>query len=161
MKKFLYWFVQNNTAFFFYCSSGLLYHASVSGFSCEVSTCCGLISCIPIFDLGFRGDDDFLGGRSRGGRGGGPVDRRGGGPPPPGAGRYRDAAPPPPRAGSMDFREPSEGWKDMWILAMVFATVSFLKQSNFTVSTLITKLMLHHRKQSSLQISKRDGYIFF
>ncbi|XP_048839174.1 eukaryotic translation initiation factor 4H-like isoform X1 [Brienomyrus brachyistius] len=49
---------------------------------------------------GFR-DDDFMGGRGRGG--GRPGDRRG--PGSGGMGRYRDG---PPRGGSADFREPSE-----------------------------------------------------
>lgn len=50
---------------------------------------------------GFR-DDDYMGGRSRGGSSR-PSDRRGGGG---GMGRFRDA---PPRGGTTDFREPSEG----------------------------------------------------
>ncbi|XP_055022609.1 eukaryotic translation initiation factor 4H isoform X2 [Boleophthalmus pectinirostris] len=50
---------------------------------------------------GFRsGDDDYMGGRGRGGR---PGDRRGGGG---GMGRYRDG--PPRGAPPTDFREPSE-----------------------------------------------------
>lgn len=81
------------------------------------------------FCLGFK-DDDFLGGRGRGGRGGpggpgGPGDRRG--PPPAAAGRYRDA-PPPPRGGSMDFREPSEGWKDIPFLTVLLIRGPFIKQ---------------------------------
>ncbi|XP_036936980.1 eukaryotic translation initiation factor 4H isoform X3 [Acanthopagrus latus] len=52
---------------------------------------------------GFR-DDDYMGGRSRGGGGSRPGDRRGGGGGA-GAGRYRDG---PPRGGATDFREPSE-----------------------------------------------------
>ncbi|XP_041850914.1 eukaryotic translation initiation factor 4H isoform X3 [Melanotaenia boesemani] len=51
---------------------------------------------------GFR-DDDYMGGRSRGG-GGRPGDRRGGGGGG-GMGRFRDG---PPRGGTTDFREPSE-----------------------------------------------------
>ncbi|KAE8625098.1 hypothetical protein XENTR_v10006156 [Xenopus tropicalis] len=55
------------------------------------------------FNSGYK-DDDFLGGRGRGGRSGPPGDRRG--PPPAGGGpgRYRDA----PRGGSADFREPTD-----------------------------------------------------
>lgn len=51
--------------------------------------------------IGYR-DDDYMGGRSRGGGTGAgrPSDRRGAGP-----GRYREG---PPRGGT-DFREPSEG----------------------------------------------------
>lgn len=51
---------------------------------------------------GFR-DDDFMGGRSRGG--GRPGDRRGAGGGGGGMGRYRDG----PRGGPTDFREPSDG----------------------------------------------------
>ncbi|KAM9318377.1 eukaryotic translation initiation factor 4H isoform 3-T3 [Pholidichthys leucotaenia] len=51
-------------------------------------------------DRGYR-DDDYMGGRSRGG--GRPGDRRGGSSG--GMGRYRDG---PPRGGTTDFREPSE-----------------------------------------------------
>ncbi|XP_042270190.1 eukaryotic translation initiation factor 4H isoform X2 [Thunnus albacares] len=51
---------------------------------------------------GFR-DDDYMGGRSRGG-GSRPGDRRGGGGGG-GMGRFRDG---PPRGGTTDFREPSE-----------------------------------------------------
>ncbi|XP_070761759.1 eukaryotic translation initiation factor 4H isoform X2 [Enoplosus armatus] len=53
---------------------------------------------------GFR-EDDYMGGRSRGGPGGGsrPGDRRGGGAGV--GGRFRDG---PPRGGATDFREPSE-----------------------------------------------------
>ncbi|XP_051255672.1 eukaryotic translation initiation factor 4H isoform X3 [Dicentrarchus labrax] len=55
---------------------------------------------------GFR-DDDFMGGRSRGGGSGGrPSERRGAGAGA-GPGRFRDG-PPPPRGGGTDFREPSE-----------------------------------------------------
>lgn len=57
-----------------------------------------LLTCLS---AGFR-DDDYMGGRSRGG-GSRPSDRRGGGA---GMGRYRDG---PPRGGTTDFREPSEG----------------------------------------------------
>lgn len=54
-------------------------------------------------DIGFR-DDDFMGGRSRGG--GRPGDRRGaGGGGGGGMGRFRDG----PRGGQTDFREPSDG----------------------------------------------------
>ncbi|KAL0173655.1 hypothetical protein M9458_029623, partial [Cirrhinus mrigala] len=48
-------------------------------------------------------EDDFMGGRSRGG--GRPGDRRGGGAGGGGMGRYRDG---PPRGGQTDFREPSD-----------------------------------------------------
>ncbi|XP_023817447.1 eukaryotic translation initiation factor 4H isoform X4 [Oryzias latipes] len=51
---------------------------------------------------GFR-DDDYMGGRSRGGGSSRPSDRRGGGV---GMGRFREG--PPPRGGTTDFREPSE-----------------------------------------------------
>ncbi|XP_061639030.1 eukaryotic translation initiation factor 4H isoform X3 [Phyllopteryx taeniolatus] len=51
---------------------------------------------------GYR-DDDYSGGRSRGGGRGG--DRRGGGAGGGGMGRFRDG---PPRAGMTDFREPSD-----------------------------------------------------
>ncbi|XP_065137906.1 eukaryotic translation initiation factor 4H isoform X1 [Paramisgurnus dabryanus] len=55
-------------------------------------------------EMGFR-DDDFMGGRSRGG--GRPGDRRGGaGGGGGGMGRFRDG--PPPRGGQTDFREPSD-----------------------------------------------------
>ncbi|XP_053736664.1 eukaryotic translation initiation factor 4H isoform X1 [Synchiropus splendidus] len=52
---------------------------------------------------GYR-DDDYMGGRNRGGPGR-PGDRRGGGGGGGGMGRFRDG---PPRGGSSDFREPSE-----------------------------------------------------
>lgn len=62
------------------------------------------------FSAGFR-DDDFMGGRGRGG--GRPGDRRGGGGGVGGGagagggmGRYKDG---PPRVGQTDFREPSDG----------------------------------------------------
>ena len=62
-----------------------------------------LSACLSV-SAGFR-DDDYMGGRSRGGGGSRPGDRRGGGGGA-GAGRYRDG---PPRGGATDFREPSEG----------------------------------------------------
>lgn len=60
--------------------------------------------------IGYR-DDDYMGGRNRGGGAGAgrPSDRRGAGAgagPGPGPGRYREG---PPRGGTPDFREPSEG----------------------------------------------------
>lgn len=62
----------------------------------------------PSVCAGYR-DDDYIGGRSRGGGGGSgrPGERRGGGGGPGGAGqgRYREGA---PRGGTTDFREPSE-----------------------------------------------------
>lgn len=64
---------------------------------------------LPLF-TGYR-DDDFMGGRSRGG--GRPGDRRGGGG---GVGRFRDG---PPRAGQTDFREPSDGLTHLFILKKV------------------------------------------
>lgn len=68
------------------CFSELMERALKSAFLCPAS--------------GFR-DDDFMGGRSRGGAR--PGDRRGGGGG--GMGRYRDG----PRGGPTDFREPSDG----------------------------------------------------
>lgn len=61
---------------------------------------CAIIPSSPL--IGFR-DDDFMGGRSRGG--GRPGDRRGGGAGGGGMGRFRDG----PRGGQTDFREPSDG----------------------------------------------------
>lgn len=70
--------------------------------------------------IGYR-DDDYMGGRNRGGGAGAgrPSDRRGAGAGAgpgagagagpgagPGPGRYREG---PPRGGTTDFREPSEG----------------------------------------------------
>lgn len=56
--------------------------------------------------IGYR-DDDYMGGRNRGGGAGAgrPSDRRGAGAGA-GPGRYREG---PPRGGTTDFREPSEG----------------------------------------------------
>lgn len=73
----------------------------------------------PFFLSGFR-DDDFMGGRSRGGSR--PGDRRGGSGG--GMGRYRDG---PPRGGPTDFREPSDGVIALFMLLFVYINSIRLK----------------------------------